>query len=118
MKHINIKKILYIALVIILFAFNLIYCCNAAVIVDPNYSISEEPLPSEINNGAGVVLAAVRIFGTVASVLILAVIGIQYMTSSPEGKADYKKNMYPYIVGAVLLFMGTWIVQFIYDAIH
>ena len=37
------------------------------------------------------------------------------MMGSAEEKADYKKSMIPYIVGAVLIFASTAIVGVVYD---
>ena len=37
--------------------------------------------------------------------------GIKYMLGSVEEKADYKKDMIPYLIGAVLLFAITVIVK-------
>lgn len=118
MKHININKIIYIIIMTALILSSLLSYCNATVIVDPNYNITERDPEPEVISAAGVILGAIRIFGTIISVLILAIIGIGYIMSSPEGKADYKKNMYPFIIGAILLFSGTILVQFIYTAIH
>lgn len=118
MRHNKCTKILYIVIITILISCSLFNCCSATVVVDPNYDISETSVDSRIFSLAGFILGAVRTIGTILSVLILATIGIEYMLASPEGKADYKKNMYPYIVGAVLLFAGSNIPQLIYIAIR
>ena len=49
------------------------------------------------------------------AVVILLVLGIKYMMGSAEEKAEYKKSMIPYIVGAVLIFASTTIVGVVYD---
>ena len=72
---------------------------------------------SEITSLGGKIIGALRIFGVVASVLILVVLGIKYMMASPEGKADYKSNMVPYIVGAVLIFGATQVASLVYNAL-
>lgn len=46
----------------------------------------------------------IRAVGIIASVIILMILGIKYMVGSAEEKAEYKKTMIPYIVGAVILF--------------
>ena len=61
------------------------------------------------------IIAVVRIVGVVIAVVILIVLGIKYMMGSAEEKADYKKSMIPYIVGAVLIFASTAIVGVVYD---
>lgn len=61
------------------------------------------------------IIAVVRIVGVVIAVVILLILGIKYMMGSAEEKADYKKSMIPYIVGAVLIFASTAIVGVVYD---
>ena len=39
------------------------------------------------------------------------ILGIKYMTGSAEEKAEYKKTMVPYLVGAVILFGAAAIAQ-------
>ena len=69
---------------------------------------------SRVNSIAGTIVSAIQVIGTVVSVAVLIVIGIKYMLGSVEEKADYKKSLVPYIVGAFLLFTGTLIPQLIY----
>lgn len=61
------------------------------------------------------IITILTIVGTVASVIVLIVLGLKYMMGSAEEKAEYKKTMIPYIVGAVLIFAGTSIVRVIYS---
>lgn len=60
------------------------------------------------------ILSVIQVIGTVLSVVILIIIGIKYMLGSVEEKADYKKTLVPYVVGAFILFTGTLIPQLIY----
>ena len=52
--------------------------------------------------------------GAVISVAVLIIIGIKSMVGSVEKKAEYKKNLIPYVVGAALLFGASVISQMIY----
>ena len=52
--------------------------------------------------------------GVVLSVVILIVLGIKYMAGSAEEKADYKKSMMPYVIGAALIFAASALAQVIY----
>ena len=47
--------------------------------------------------------------GKVLSVLMLAVLGVKYMLGSSEEKAEYKKSMMPYLIGALLVFAASTI---------
>lgn len=66
------------------------------------------------NAGNGIVKMLTTI-GTVLSVVMLIVIGIKYMIGSTEEKAEYKKSLMPYVIGAGLVFIASVIAQLIYD---
>ena len=61
------------------------------------------------------IVAVVQTVGVVVSVVILLVLGVKYMMGSAEEKADYKKSMIPYLVGAILIFASTTIVNIVYN---
>lgn len=61
------------------------------------------------------VLSIVTNIAMVVSVIILAVIGVKYMIGSAEERAEYKKDMIPYLVGAVLIFGISIIVKILYN---
>ena len=65
----------------------------------------------------GVIFGALRIVGTVLSVIILIVIGLKYMLGSAEEKADYKKTLIPYIWGTFFIFATSVLPQIIYEFI-
>ena len=46
---------------------------------------------------------------------MLTVIGIKYLMGSAEEKADYKKSLMPYVVGAALVFTASVFAQAIYE---
>ena len=66
---------------------------------------------SAIEKTTGKVLGVISNIGIVASVLILAVLGLKYIIGSVEEKAEYKKDMIPYLIGAILLFSITTVVK-------
>ena len=59
------------------------------------------------------IVTIIQVVGIVIAVIVLLVIGIKYMMGSASEKAEYKKTMIPYIVGAVLIFAGTSLVRVI-----
>ena len=61
------------------------------------------------------VVTIIQVVGIVVAVIVLLIIGIKYMMGSASEKAEYKKTMIPYIVGAVLIFAGTSLVRVIYS---
>lgn len=69
---------------------------------------------TQVSTFGGQIIGIVRFFGTWASVAVLIILGIKYMMGSIEEKAEYKKSMLPYVIGAVLVFAATNIVSVIY----
>ena len=63
---------------------------------------------------AGKVITVVQTVGSIASVVCLIVIGIKYMTGSVEEKAEYKKTLVPYVIGAALVFTITNLLSIVY----
>ena len=50
------------------------------------------------------ILTIVTNAAMIIAVVVIAVLGVKYMMGSTEEKAEYKKTMIPYLVGAILVF--------------
>ncbi len=59
---------------------------------------------SKIESKTSKILTVISNIGIAISVIILAILGVKYMFGSVEDKAEYKQDMIPYIIGALLLF--------------
>lgn len=107
---------LILVLSIILIILMIVTSCYAEIKPGDltNGSVSAEGENELTSLGANIV-SVVQTIGVVISVVILLVLGIKYMTGSAEEKADYKKSMIPYLVGAVLIFASTTIVNIVYN---
>ena len=55
--------------------------------------------------------------GSICSVIVLVILGIKYMIGSVEERAEYKKSLLPYVVGAFLVFASSTIAGIIYSII-
>lgn len=55
-----------------------------------------------------------QIFSVGLAVILLIVNAIQYMNAAPEAKAEIKKKMVLYGIGAVIVFSATQIAEIIY----
>ena len=60
---------------------------------------------------AGNIVNIITWVGIIVAIIVLLVLGIKYMMGSAAEKAEYKKTMIPYLVGAVLIFGASGIVQ-------
>lgn len=84
-------------------------------VTDPG---SYEPVATsatKVKEMGNVIVGIIQTVGVVASVAILSVMGIKYMFGSMYEKAQYKETMIPYLIGAVLLFASSTIVNVIYQ---
>lgn len=70
---------------------------------------------STIQDVGNNLMGTIQVVGIVIAVVILMIIGIKYMMGSAEEKAEYKKTMIPYIVGAVLIFAASTIANLAYN---
>lgn len=78
-------------------------------------NLSNTNADQQITTVGGNIVNIIQIVGIVIAVIVLLVIGIKYMIGSASEKAEYKKTMIPYVVGAVLVFAGTSLVKVIYS---
>ena len=67
-----------------------------------------------MDTGNGII-TVLTVIGTVISVIVLIILGLKYMFGSIEERAEYKKTMMPYIIGAVLVFAASAIAGMIYS---
>ena len=64
-------------------------------------------------NVIGMIINIAQVIGMGVAIIMLIVLAIQYISASPEGKAEIKKNATVYIVGAVILFAASGILGII-----
>ena len=67
----------------------------------------------KVMNIGNTIIGIIQFLGSFASVIVLIIIGIKYMTGSVEEKAEYKKTLFPYLIGAILVFTLTNILAII-----
>jgi len=65
---------------------------------------TEAPVSQEFINKISIILTIITNIGMVIAVLIPAILGVKYMLASVDERAEYKKDMVPYLIGAALLF--------------
>lgn len=106
-------KILNIALVAMM-----LVCISTSVFaltpseLKPTDGVTGSP---EIQSAGNSIISILQTVGVVLSVVVLMIIGIKYMMGSAEEKAEYKKTMIPYIVGAALIFAASVFANVIYQ---
>ena len=73
------------------------------------------PGTSEISDMGNKVVQIVSTIGSILSVIVIIVLGIKYMTGSVEEKAEYKKTMLPFLIGAIFIFAASRIANMVYQ---
>lgn len=58
---------------------------------------------SKVKKSANPIIGALKTAGIVVAVITIAVLGIKYMIAGINERAEYKKTMIPYLVGAILV---------------
>ena len=112
------KKILIISLLITMLltlAMPLISYADDLGLGDLESYRGSQTESTQARQKAGKILYIIRTVGSVLSVVILIGIGIKYMYGSVESKAQYKETLWPWLIGAAIVFAGTWLPQVIYD---
>ena len=69
----------------------------------------------EIQNVGQSIVGILQTVGIVLSVIVLIVLGIKYMMGSAEEKAEYKKTLLPYFIGAIFVFGAGAITTVIFN---
>ena len=108
------KKFLKIGIVlvfIVMFVFTNIYAFS---INDLN---GEGSTTGNLKTTGNKTITILSVIGSLISVIVLIVLGIKYMLGSTEEKAEYKKSMLPYVIGAVFVFASSAIAGAIYNFI-
>ena len=85
--------------------------------ITPGELTGQATLGTEGNNLVGKIISWLTGIGMAVSVIVLLVLGIKYMIGSAEEKAEYKKTMIPYLVGAILVFGASAIANMVYNMV-
>ena len=96
-------KVLSVLMIVVMLAFA---CTTVFAAIDPSAITGQDPTKADgaITKIGNTILSVVTSVGIVLAIVIVAIIGVKYMMGSTEEKAEYKKTMIPYLVGAVLVF--------------
>ena len=70
---------------------------------------------NEITNLGQQIVGILQTVGIILSVVILIILGIKYMMGSAEEKAEYKKTMIPYVMGAIFIFAASTLANVVYN---
>ena len=108
----NMKKVIAVLLAVVL-----IMALAGTVLADGydmDFTVADNSGASKsISNIIGAIINMVQVVGTGVAIIMLIVLAIKYISAAPGDKADIKKHAVVYVVGAVVLFAATGILQII-----
>lgn len=110
MKKVHIKLIISVALIIVI---SLLLINNVFAVNPDEYDPTPTIETGTVLQRAGKVLGLIRYVGIIIAVLVLCIIGIKYMFTSIEGKAEYKKAILPYVIGCFMVVGISIIIEII-----
>ncbi len=109
------KKTLRIITVLSTAVLILCLCSLSFAVEDPSKLTPNTSNTTQIDNVGQRIMGILQTLGIVVAVIVLMVLGIKYMMGSAEEKAEYKKTMIPYVVGAILIFGATTIANMVFQ---
>lgn len=57
-----------------------------------------------VTHTANNIIGIVQVICYAAAVIMLVLVGVKFITASPEGKAEIKKSAIQYVIGAIIVF--------------
>lgn len=111
----KIIKILTLIAIVILCMFSIMNCSYGFSVSNITGSNLTGSARTSIDNFGQNVINIIATVGSIISVVMLVILGIKYMMGSTEEKAEYKKSLLPYFIGAVILFGASTIAGIIYN---
>ena len=70
-------------------------------------------LAKKVDTTGKELLGVVQVIGVIVAVIMLIVLAVKYISAAPNDKAEIKKHAIVYVVGAVILFGATGILQIV-----
>lgn len=105
------KKFIIIIFIVMLLCIQYRVCAMSASKLNPQYTTNKYGF---INFGRAV-LGYIRNIAAVASVILIAIMGLKFMVGSVEERAEYKKYYQPFIVGILIVLSATTITTWVWD---
>lgn len=108
-KTVKMLSVILLITLVAMFSFGVI--SNATDDVVSNLFNSSNTNTSGIQSVGANIVSIITTIGIIVAVIVLLILGIKYMMGSASEKAEYKKTMIPYLIGAVLIFGASAIAK-------
>lgn len=68
-----------------------------------------------IRSSGNTILGIIQLVGNAFAIGTMMMIGIKYMLAAPEEKASLKQRIFPYMIGAILIFGAVNVLKIVAD---
>ena len=109
-KTMKILSVILIAIMFVAAMGTMVMANDASTVVNGLFSGGSADTDGIQNVGTNIV-SIITTVGIIVAVIVLLILGVKYMIGSASEKAEYKKTMIPYLVGAVLIFGASAIAK-------
>lgn len=118
MKTNTVLKVLFVILLTISLVSLGLTVVNADTIpIDSIKGNQTSDMAEGVKGIAGTILGVLQVAAAAIAVIVLVILAIKYIMASPNDKADIKKSATGYIIGAVILFGASGILNWIQDTV-
>ena len=106
-------KIIILIILIVICLFNSVYAYTPSF--TPDKLTGTGGKTADIKETGTVILTYLSIIASAISIIAIIALGIKYMLGSLEERAQYKKTLIPYLIGAICVFGATTIPGIVYN---
>lgn len=112
----KLNKVLYAILIALVLFVTISNFASVFAVTDPSTITGATGTGTvKITDTGKKIVGIIQTVGSVAAVVVLVALGIKYMMGSTEEKAEYKKTLMPYVIGAVLVFAASNLASVVYN---
>jgi hypothetical protein len=114
--NIYVKKIAKV-LIIFIILISTIYTISNADNFGTDFSADTSKLGKGkdlLETGGATVVSFIRVLGAGISIIIILVLAMKYMMAAPGDRADVKRSMIPFVIGAFIFFGASQILSLLY----
>lgn len=111
-KKIMLRIIPIVLVLMVIVTANVFATGKSSSPISPNLGSSSTNIPT-VSNTANKIWGTVTLILQIAAVAAVVFAGVRYMFASADTKADIKKQMVILVIGAVLVFGATTVINFI-----
>ena len=108
--------LMLVAVMFVSFAPSVLADTTTNVVQDVMNIASNSDGIGKVNTAVGTIWSTVLTILQILAVAAIVIAGVRYMFASADQKADIKKGMIGLVIGAILVFAASTVVQFIISA--